>query len=319
VARSILIVLLAVVCGSGAAVGVHQTLSKNRKTKEQVAEIKTVKVLTAARSISRGESLTKEDLKVVEWPEGLAPAGVYAKTNAAIGRVAVTSILEGEPIFESKLSEANGESFFSSLVRSGMRAFTIQTTGVSASVAGFVRPGDIVDVLLNLRGNAQDELGGGMTTVLLQRVEVLAIDQILDADADRIGMLVKGNKVASVTLLVTPEQATLLSLGQSRGDLSLAMRNATDTDETLPPPATIREILALRSPSKGEQDDQDGEGALENSKSPAIRRPDRQTTSREENAAPPKPRLSYIHTLRGNRTGRVPVRVLPQSNSPQED
>ena len=58
--------------------------------------------------------------------------------------------------------------------------------GLSAglSVAGFILPGNKVDVLLNLRGNANDETGGGSTTTLLQSIEILAVDQRLDAPAD---------------------------------------------------------------------------------------------------------------------------------------
>ena len=84
------------------------------------------------------------------------------------------------------------------------------------SVAGFVRPGDKVDVLLNLRGTSQDETGGGSTLTLLQSAEILAIDDIMDIDDAVIQMWIKDG-VKSVTLLVTPEQAMLVSLGQAAG------------------------------------------------------------------------------------------------------
>jgi Flp pilus assembly protein CpaB len=91
-----------------------------------------------------------------------------------------------------------------------MRAYTINAKGVASNSAGFVLPGNRVDILLHLRGTSNDDSGGGSTSTLLPAVEVLAVGKTLNAPTEN-----RVDASQSVTLLVTPEQATLLDLGNS--------------------------------------------------------------------------------------------------------
>ena len=245
--RSAIVILLSIICGSAAAIGVYQVVSRRAQQAAEVEAINTRTVPVAKTTISRGEMLTAAMIDSVEWPEELVPAGLLSNPADAIGRVALTSLVAGEPLFASKLSEPGRGGFVSSLIKQGMRAYTIQASNPSTSVAGLVRPGDYVDVLLTLKGNAADESGGGSTITLLQVVEILAIDQILDAEADVLAMWAKGDTLKSVTLLVTPEQASLLSVGQQNGELSLSLRSGDDTEPSLTSSATIRKIQELRN------------------------------------------------------------------------
>ena len=70
--------------------------------------------------------------------------------------------------------------------------------------------------------------GGGSTTTLLQNVEILAVDQKMDAPSDN---KVDTKDLRSVTLLVTPQQANRLDLGQNKGMLHLALRNREDNED----------------------------------------------------------------------------------------
>jgi Flp pilus assembly protein CpaB len=199
----------------------------------------------AATPIRRGAKVGDLDVKSVDWPAELIPEGVVTTKEEVVGRSALTGITTNEPLMKAKLSESVGSGFASNTIPPGMRACSIQTNGPSASVAGFVRPGDKVDVLLNLRGNTRDETGGGSTLTLLQSAEILAIDDIMDVDAATVKMWMKEG-VKSVTLLVTPEQASLVSLGQSVGTVSLALRNGNDqTVNSETQPVTINQIRNL--------------------------------------------------------------------------
>jgi pilus assembly protein CpaB len=129
------------------------------------------------------------------------------------------------------------------LIPRGMRAFTITTANVTAGVAGFILPGNKVDVLLTVSsGGANDTTGGGNTTTLLQNVEILAVDQKIEAPVDN---KVNASELHSVTLLVTPEQAAKLDLGQNKGTLHLTLRNPEDNVAAKVRPATVNDIQFL--------------------------------------------------------------------------
>ena len=246
--RSVVVILLSIVCGSAAAIGVYQIVARRAQQTAEVEQVSTTPVLVAVSSISRGEPVTAASVETVDWPEELVPTGATSDPDEAVGRVALVSFVAGEPLFADKLAAPGEGGFVASLIEKGMRAYTIQATSPSTSVAGFVRPGDYVDVLLTLDSNSSDESGGGSAITLLNRVKVMAIDQTLDAEADVLEMLTRG-EVRSVTLLVTPKQASMLSVGQESGELSLTLRGSDDEqvqDESETSYATIREIQELR-------------------------------------------------------------------------
>jgi pilus assembly protein CpaB len=102
------------------------------------------------------------------------------------------------------------------LVPAGMRAFTISTPAAASGVAGLILPGNKVDVLQTSQGKS-----GLLTTTLMEDVKILAVDPRIGAPAeDR----VDPNRLTSVTLLVTPDQATKLAQAQSTGTLHLSLR-----------------------------------------------------------------------------------------------
>jgi pilus assembly protein CpaB len=204
-------------------------------------------------------------------------------------------LVKGEPVLDPKLTPKDAGRGLAAMIVRGMRAYTIQTSRVAANVAGFILPGNKVDVLLNLKGTnrGEDPTGGGSTTTLLQSVEVLAVDQRLDAPEEN---KVDPKQLSSVTLLVTPKQAALLDLGQNMGILTLSLRNPDDEENADPEPATIAEIrFRQEGPTKMPDD---GEPRPPATPEPAVQ------------ASPPPapaPRPMYIVTLRGNHRGQVQV------------
>ncbi len=233
--RTIIVALLAVTCGLSAAWGVSQL------RRGSAVEVKpdTAPIVVATTEIPRGRMVGSADVKICQWPKALVPQDTLTRLEDALDRAAVVQILAGEPLFDAKLAAQDAGRGLAALIPKGMRAYTIRASRVASNVAGFILPGNRVDVLLSLKGRHNDGTGGGSTTTLLQAVEIMAVDQQLDAPADN---KVDPDGMRSVTLLVTPEQASLLDLGQSVGQLTLSLRNPEDGDEARTRPATLAQI-----------------------------------------------------------------------------
>lgn len=239
--RTILIVVLALAFGGSAAVGVNLLIRQNALAAE------TVPILVAAKDVPRGAPLTADDLSTSHCPKELAPPGAISNLDEAVGRVVLYPLVKDEAIMDRKLAPKNAKGGLASLIPERMRAFTILTPNVSSGVAGLITPGNKVDVLLTL-GN--DKAGGGVTTTLLQNVEILAVDTHLDTPNDTKG---DHHNLQSVTLLVTPDQAAKLNLGQNRGTLHLSLRNPEDDRTAKTRPATVDDLQFHQEKSWGDQ------------------------------------------------------------------
>jgi pilus assembly protein CpaB len=234
--RTVLVVFLAIICGMTAALGMNQL----RRPSSGEPQIETAPVVVAAVNVARGAMLTPKAVEIRDWPKALLPNGALANVEDAAGRSAAIPFVVGEPILEAKLSPKDAGRGLAALIPNGMRAYTIQSSRTGASVAGFILPGNKVDVLLNLKSNnPQDSTGGGSTTTLLQSVEILAVEQQLDAPADN---KTNPKDLTCVTLLVNPAQAALLDLGQNMGQLTLSLRNPEDEEEALVLPTTLTDM-----------------------------------------------------------------------------
>jgi pilus assembly protein CpaB len=239
--RSIVVVSLALISGGSAAMGIRMQGTTSN------GDVETVPVVIATVNLARGRMVTGKDVKVCQWPKHLRPEGAIATVQEAADRAAMSPMVAGEPILGAKLAAKDAGRGLAALVPKGMRAYTIQVSRGASGVAGFILPGNKVDVLLNLRGNQTDENGGGTTMTLLQSVEILAVDQQLDAPAEN---KINPKELSSVTLLVTPEQAAHLDLGQSTGQLTLALRNPEDVAEAGSQNATLASIRGDRKNNK---------------------------------------------------------------------
>jgi pilus assembly protein CpaB len=193
-----------------------------------------VPVVVAVASIPRGASITSDLVKTRVYPKAMLPDGALVKVADALERTVYVPLVRDEPILDSKLAPKGAKRGMAALIPDGLRAFTIHTPSVASGVGGFILPGNKVDILLTLEGKR-----GSMTTTLLQNLEILAVDQRIDAPADN---RVDPNQLRSVTLLVTPDQAARLSLGQNKGALHLSLRNHKDERITNTTPARWAEL-----------------------------------------------------------------------------
>ncbi|WP_395670243.1 Flp pilus assembly protein CpaB [Phenylobacterium sp.] len=235
--RNIGFVLLAVaVVLAGLTVWGLRQIASARPQPEQ--RLNQTTVVVATRPLGFGDVLSPEVLRVQAWPSAAQPQGSF-KTIAEVTaqrRVALGPIAVNEPLLASRVSGPGGRATLSGVIRTGMRATTIRVNDVFG-VAGFVLPGDFVDVLIT-RGDGAGvtEPSDRRTDVLLRSIRVLAVDQLANEN--------KNDPVVAkaATIEVTPEQAQKLALAADVGVLSLALRGTADplAGEDELAPATVR-------------------------------------------------------------------------------
>ena len=191
-------------------------------------EWKTVKVLCAARDVPEGTELTRPMVAVREVPArfltgsyvGVEPDG--SVKNDPVGQRVLVPLKAGDPILVSHFAPAR-DADLSTMVHPKGRAVTVDVQERNA-VGLWVRPNDHVDVVGSFRDPQTQQL---KSVTLLQNVVVLATGRInastsAPADEDR--------RYTSVTLLVLPEEAEILTLAQETGTLTLLLRNPDDLD-----------------------------------------------------------------------------------------
>jgi pilus assembly protein CpaB len=184
----------------------------------QKPPVPTKTVVVAGAPLRYGQPLTAQNLKEVAWPEGAIPARTFGSISELLApgkRTVLSSIEPNEPILATKITGAGQKATLSALIQDGMKAVTIRVNDVDG-VAGFVLPGDHVDVMVTRQA---DKLSSS-TDIVLQNLRVLAIDQIADDAAE------KPTVARAVTLEVDTAAAQRLSLAASIGSLSLALRKA---------------------------------------------------------------------------------------------
>ena len=298
------VLALALVCGVSSIGGFLLLRSQSTEVQPE-----TVSVVIATREISRGEVINKQNVAVRQWVADQVPPHAIGNLSEALNRTVMTPLLPGEAIMSGKLADAELGRGLAALIPAGQRAYTIQTSRVASSVAGFVLPGNRVDVLLTLRGGSQDATGGGSSTTLLQAVEILAVDQQLNAPTEN---RMDPQQLRSVTLLVSPDQASLLDLGQNMGTLSLSLRSPTDLAEALTVPATVNVLrYTQREPdvssivAKKPVVEAERPSLLPTPADTAIRKVGHTPAEKKTK----QPRFEQTQTLRGRSAGRILVRA----------
>lgn len=241
----------------------------------EVEEVEMVEIVTATKDLSIGATITPADLRMETWPKSKLPDGAFTEMDQVLERVAISSILNNEPILDRRLAQTGAGVGLSPMVPEGMRAMSVRVDDV-IGVAGFVFPEARVDVLLT--GNPRDQPEAGrMTRTILTNVRVISAGENLTPDASG-----RPQRVPVVTLLVTPEDAEVLTLGSTGGRLQLVLRNTRDEGDPDTPGIVESELF-----SSGRQP------------KPVPRVISRPAPLPIVNIAPPPP--SEIEVYRGNR------------------
>jgi len=149
-------------------------------------------------------------------------------------------LAENEPVLEGKLAPKESGAGLSATIPEGLRGVCVAVNEV-VGVAGFVTPGTMVDVLVTGR-----MLGGGqgdITRTILENIRVLAAGQKVQQDREG-----KPQTVAVITLLVTPDEASKLTMASTDGKIQLALRNTVDTKKIDPPTILQADLFTASGP-----------------------------------------------------------------------
>src|SRR3982750_3928492 len=195
------------------------------------------KVLVAKKALAVGTIIDPESFGYQPWPKELMQEAYYPEAQPdgdprkLLGTVVRYQITAGQPVTRGALVGPQDRGFLAAALGAGMRAITVPVN-ISSGVAGFVFPGDHVDMVLT-----QQVQGGGdgpplkVSETILRNVRVLATDQrITDKDADGKTQV---KTFSNVTLEVTPRIAEKIAVAQSLGTLSLSLRSLADNTSEL--------------------------------------------------------------------------------------
>ena len=197
-------------------------------------------IVVAASSLAAGAELTAANLREIPWIQSSVPKGAFPKLQDLLGsgkRFATSAMDADEIVLLTKITGPGIRPNLASSLDPGMKAVSVRVDDIMG-VAGFVLPGDRVDVLLTRvieHGNATNDL-------ILQNIKVLAIDQLNDE------RLTKPAIAKSVTLEVDTRQAQKLMVAQASGLMTLVLRPAGVADMSGDQRMTLTELLSGNDP-----------------------------------------------------------------------
>ncbi|MEP1420727.1 MAG: Flp pilus assembly protein CpaB [Erythrobacter sp.] len=201
---------------------------------EAQAEPTGPKVLVANRALPAGTIITADAMGYQQWPEELVQDAYFIEGNSdmsqLLGTVVRFPVTAGEPVTHGSLVRPGDRGFLAAALGPGMRAVTVPVSA-KTGVAGFVFPGDRVDMVLTqaVQGEGRD-LQAAET--VLRNLRVLATDQTTEQVTDQEGKtLVRAFR--TVTLEVTPRIAEKVAVAQTIGELTLVLRSISDNQAEL--------------------------------------------------------------------------------------
>lgn len=247
------LVLLVGIALAGGAV----YLAKDRIAQYQLANaqaqaalaqvVPTKAVYVAASPLKYGQKLTKEDVRVVQWPENAIPEGSFLEEEALFPsntdelRVVLRAIEKDEAIMAVKITEPGEDTGLTSRLEPGKRAYAIKVD-VSSGVSGFLRPGDRVDVYWTGRVSlARNDDKGEVTKLIEAGIKLIAIDQSAGGELDETTI------ASTVTVSATPQQVAALAQAQQTGNLSLSLVGAGDESIASAIEVDQRSLLGIKA------------------------------------------------------------------------
>jgi pilus assembly protein CpaB len=186
-----------------------------------------VPVVVASQDIPEGSTITYEMIRQRNVPEQFVTASVVRPDSAAyvVGQKVVVPLQEGDPILWSQFETTKAAERLSTKVQKKLRAITLDARPTS-SVGGWIRPNDHVDVIGTFRDPQTDE---NVAVTLLQNITILATGKI--TGTTNVNLIPESQRdYSTITLMVIPEEAEILTLAAELGNLSMSLRNEEDVD-----------------------------------------------------------------------------------------
>jgi pilus assembly protein CpaB len=195
-------------------------------------------IVVASQPLRFGDEVSARALREVPWPNDALPEGAFSKIRELTSgkRVVVMPIEVNEAVLATKITGPGQRATLSATLQNEMKAVTIRVNDVEG-VAGFVLPGDHVDVVMS-----RSDQNASTSDVVIQNARVLAIDQLADERAD------KPSVAKAVTLEVDVASGQKLALASTVGTLSLMLRKAGELSETMSRRITLADLGQAADP-----------------------------------------------------------------------
>jgi pilus assembly protein CpaB len=235
--KKLMLLLGALVIAIGTALAARSLFSGASAPQVEAAQApQGPKVLVAQRALPVGTIVTADSVSFQLWPKEMVQDVYFLEGQAdltkLLGTVVRNPITAGQPITNGALVSPGDRGFLAAALGPGMRAVTI-TVSQKTGVAGFIFPGDHVDLLLTsaVTGGGDDEQALKTTETILRNLRVLATDQATNTEVIDGKSVVRTSK--TVTLEVTPRIAEKIQVAETLGTLSLALRSLADNQADL--------------------------------------------------------------------------------------
>src|SRR5712671_6379305 len=236
--RVFMVFVLAVTAGGALAFGTYNFM---QHAPARTVTIPTRPVVVAATDLDVGAELTREEIRIIDWPANAVPPGAFSDPKDVVGRGIVLPVIQNEPILPMKLASPEAGSGLPPAIPPGLRAVSVRVNEV-IGVAGYVLPGTRVDVVATINPSGQST--DITTKVVLTNVQVLASGTKIDRETDKN----KPIPVTVVTLLVDPEEAERLTLASTEGKIQLALRNPLDKTMPVTPGVRPAALFGIGAP-----------------------------------------------------------------------
>ncbi|WP_298191600.1 Flp pilus assembly protein CpaB [Novosphingobium sp.] len=212
------------------------------------------KVLVANRALPAGTIITADAMGYQPWPKDLVQDVYFTedKTDMSklLGTVVRHPITAGEPVTQGSLVSPGDRGFLAAALGPGMRAVTIPVSARTA-VAGFVFPGDHIDLVLTqtVKGGIQPLK---TAETILKNLRVLATDQ--STEQEQIEGKTRVRTFSTVTVEATPKIAEKIAVAQTIGTISLSLRSLADNSSELDQAIALGQIKIPAGASKAEEE-----------------------------------------------------------------
>lgn len=237
--KKLVLLLGALVVAIGTALGARSLFAGAATPQVQAAvaapQPEGPKVLVAKRALPVGTIITADAIAYQLWPKEMVQDAYFidgeADMDKLLGTVVRYAVTAGEPVTQGSLVSPGDRGFLAAALGPGMRAVTVPVSE-KTGVAGFVFPGDHVDLMLTQEVTGREGSSLKATETILRNLRVLATDQSTETTTDDDGKTVVA-EFRTVTLEVTPRIAEKISVAQTIGTLSLSLRSIADNQTEL--------------------------------------------------------------------------------------
>ena len=215
------------------------------------------KALVAQRALPVGTIITADSISFQPWPKEMVQDAYFlegeADINKLLGTVVRFPVTAGQPVTQGALVAPGDRGFLAAALGAGMRAVTI-TVSQKTGVAGFIFPGDRVDLVLTQTVRGAGDTGEPLKTAetILRNLRVLATDQATETESENGKTVVRTAR--TITLEVTPRIGEKIAVADTLGTLNLSLRSIADNQTELEKAIASGAVKVPEGASKAEED-----------------------------------------------------------------